>query len=592
MNIIGINSSRAAPLRADPRKRRRLADGGAALLQDGKISCAAIEERFTRVRYAAGFRNSTLACMRQGGIDLGMLDAVGHSTCCDIAWSNHDDIIDDISETMEGIFPREQIETLKRKVFTVDHHESHAAIAFAASGFQKALVAVIDGMGNRKGSAEDFNVSDDWWRGAFQRHSYYICEWRDGRIRFEKVHEDAGGVDEIGVGEIYRSVTHFLGWPSYQHAGKTMALASFGRPEHLAVARFIEFVPPFSVRVPVPNLHCNPIAQIDDAIRCVGYHLPGSASPENQFLCDVAACVQQQLESALVHAVSALADAYGMENVAFGGGVAMNCVALGKLASHRPDLHLYVPPAPGDTGLALGNALWLAYAEHSPIAEPAPFVAIRTAALGVEYLQSEIDWAVSVHLKNHPNVVARRFDDVESLAETVVGDLSAGKVVGLRQGRSEYGPRALGQASIVADPRMAKMHDIVNSFKQREPFRPYAPSILSEYVREYFEIDVPSPFMSFAGRIREEKRSLVPAAVHVDGSARYQSVGHDAGFYRLLLESWHRHTGIPVLLNTSLNMNGEPIVETPQDALDCFERSGLPVLVLGNWHLERMHTNN
>lgn len=594
MNIIGINSSRAAPVRVDPRKVRRLADGGAALLQDGRISCAAIEERFTRVRYDAGFRESAVACLRQGGIGLGMLDAVGHSTCCDIAWSNQDDILDDIAETLEGTYSRGQVEALKGKVFSVDHHESHAAIAFAGSGFLKALVAVIDGMGNRKGPIGQFNVSGDWWRGAFQRHDYYLCEWRDGRMHFEKVHEDNGGIDEIGIGEIYRSVTHYLGWSTYQHAGKTMALAPYGCPERLAAARFIELAPPFSVRIPMPNLHNDPTTQIGNAIRAAGYPLSdrpmGTASPDNTFLCDVAALVQQQLESALVDAVSGLADKYGMTNLAFGGGVAMNCVALGKLAALRPDFRLYVPPAPADTGLALGNALWLAYAENSPVTERALPTAIGSAALGVEYLPSEIDRAVVVYLANHPDVVACRLDDAASLAETIVNDLAAGKVVGLRQGRSEYGPRALGHASIIADPRKAEMHDIVNTFKRREPFRPYAPSMLSEYIRDYCEIDTPSPFMSFAGIIREEKRSLIPAVVHVDGSARYQSVGYDAGFYRLLLGSWHRRTGIPVLLNTSFNMNGDPIVETPQDALDCFERSGLPVLVLGNWHLERTHT--
>lgn len=596
MNIFGINSSRAAPPRVDPGKVRHLADGGAALLQDGRIACAAIEERFTRVRYSGGFRESAMACLNQGGIELGALDAVGHSTCCDIAWSNQDDILDDIAETLKGIYSRAQIETLKDKVFTVDHHESHAAIAFAGSGFQKALVAVIDGIGNRKAAAGEFNITDDWWRGAFQRHDYYICEWRDGRIHFEKVHEDAGGVDEIGIGEIYRSVTHFLGWPTYQHAGKTMALAPFGRSDRLAGGRFIEFAPPFSVRVPVPNLHNDPIAQVGNVIRSAGYPLPdmpmGIASPENSFLCDIAALVQQQLESALARAVAGLAERYGVANVAFGGGVSMNCVALGKFAAQRPDLHLYVPPAPADTGLALGNALWLAYAELSPVAERVPFTGIGTAALGIKYNQSEIDRAVAVHLENHPDVVARRFDNAESLAEKIVDDLAAGKVIGLRQGRSEYGPRALGQSSILADPRSAKMHDIVNSFKRREPFRPYAPSILSEQVQHYFVSHVHSPFMSFSGIIREDKRRLVPAVVHVDGSARYQSVGRDVGFYRLLLESWYRRTDIPILLNTSFNVNGEPIVETPQDALDCFERSGLPVLVLGNWHLERTLTFN
>lgn len=592
MNIFGINSGRAAPRRVDPDKVRRLADGGAALLSNGKISCAVIEERFTRVRYSPGFRESGVACLEQGKIDLHDLDAVGHSTCCDSTWSDPDDVLDDIAESWEGIYAREQVYgALSGKVFTIDHYESHAVLAFVGSGFPKALIAVIDGMGNRQGEPGVFNISADWWRGSFQRHAYYLCEWCDGRIRMEKVHQDAYGADEIGLGEIYRSVTHFLGWSTYQHAGKTMALASFGNPEHLAKAHLIDLVSPFSTRVPLPNLHDQPIKQIGDAIRKAGYSVPDMSteqgSPENPFLCDVAALVQHQLETVFLDAVTGLAEKYCIANIAFGGGVAMNCVALGKLAAMRPDLRLYVPPAPADTGQALGNALWLAYAADSLITEEVRPQPIASAALGVEYSQSEIDGVVSSFVEAHHYITASRIDDPEALAEKITDDLSEGKVIGLRQGRSEYGPRALGQASILADPRNVEMHDRVNSYKRREPFRPYAPSILAEYVADYFETDTASPFMSFAGIIREEMRHEIPAVVHIDGSARYQSVESHLGFYRLLLETWHRRTGVPILLNTSFNMNGEPIVETPADALDCFARSGLPILVLENWYLKR-----
>lgn len=592
MNIIGINSSRAAPRRVDPDKIRHLADGSAALLMAGEIRCAAIEERFTRNRYSSGFRESSRACLAEGQLDLHQLDAVAHSTCCDIAWSNEEDILDDLAETWQGMYPREQIyQALQGKVFTVDHHESHAALAFVGSGFPRALVAVVDGMGNRQGKVGEFNVSNTWWRGTFQRHDYYICEWRDGRIRTEMVHEDAHGPDEIGIGEIYRSVTHFLGWPTYQHAGKTMALASFGNPEHLDKARLIDFVPPYSTRVPIPNLHDDPRTQVGKAFLAAGYSLPQMldrpASPQTPVLCDVAALIQHQLEVALSRAVVNLAERYGISNIAFGGGVAMNCVALGKLAATRPDLQFYIPPAPADTGQALGNALWLAYAERSPVVEPKLPGPIISAALGVEYDQAIIETALSDFLGKKPGFKAEWIDDPEYLATKIVDALIGGKVVGLRQGRAEYGPRALGQASIIADPRRADMHDIVNSFKRREPFRPYAPSILAEHVVDYFECDVSSPFMSFAGVIREEKRSTVPAVVHIDGTARYQSVSKQSGFYRLLLEIWYRRTGVPLILNTSFNLNGEPIVETPTDALGCFDRSGLPLLVLGNWYVER-----
>lgn len=592
MKIIGINSGRAAPPRVDPGKVRPLADGSAALLQDGRIGCAAIEERFTRVRYSGGFRESLDACLRQGGVRLTQIDAVAHSTCCDSSWSDQEDVLEDIAETLEGVYSATDVRgALRGKVFTIDHHESHAALAFVGSGFARALVVVVDGIGNRIGGEYDFDISANWWRGAFQRHDVYLCEWLAGRVRIEKIHEDGHGLDEIGIGEIYRSVTHFLGWPTYQHAGKTMALAPFGMPDRLAGVRLIDFLPPYSARVPVANLHNDPIAQIEGAIRLAGYPLPEmhdrKGSPQNQFLCDVAAMAQQQVETALIGSITALAEKYGVTNIAIGGGVAMNCVALGKLAKARPDLRLYVPPAPADTGQALGNALWLAYSERSSVAEPLPAAPIRSAALGVVYGQHAIDTAVASFLLRCPTALAVKIANQDNLIAMIVDDLEDGKVVGLRQGRSEYGPRALGQASIIADPRGIEMHDHVNSYKRRESFRPYAPSIIAEKVVDYFEADVDSPFMSFAGTILEKMRPMVPAVVHIDGSARYQSVEKNLGFYRQLLEAWNRRTGIPVLLNTSFNQNGEPIVETPADTLDCFERSGLPVLVLGNWYVQR-----
>jgi carbamoyltransferase len=591
MNILGVNSGRAAPPRVDRAGARPLSDGAAAVVANGSVSCAVIEERLARSRYAHGFRHSAPACLTHAGLRINEIGAVGHSTCCDLAWSRPDDILDDLIESLEHDYALADLRGLKGRVFSIDHHESHAALAFAGSGFAKALVVIADGMGNRRGLAEDFNVSATWWRGAFQRQDYYLCEWRGGRIHFEKVHEDAGTEGEIGLGELYRSVTHFLGWPSYQYAGKTMALAAYGQPLSLADAHLVRFVPPHSIWVCVSDSHNDPLGQISSALERAGYKVPDvrrPASPDEPFLCDVAALVQHQLETALEQAVFALVERYGVRDIAFGGGVAMNCVALGKLAATRPDLRLYVPPAPADTGQALGNALWLAYAERSPVAEAVPLAPIRSAALGIAYSTAAIDVAVAEYVRKHPSAVtATRYDDFVPLTERVTDDLAVGKVVGWRQGRSEYGPRALGQASILADPRRPDAPALVNACKRRESFRPYAPSILAEHVAEYMEIATPSPFMSFAGTIRAGQLSRIPAVAHVDGTARYQSVAPTVGAYRSLMETWYRRSGVPVLLNTSFNRNGEPIVETPQDALECFDQTALKVLALGPWHLEK-----
>lgn len=592
MNILGVCSGRAAPIRVDPENRRPISDGGAALIQGGEIVCATIEERHTRKRYSPGFRQSGMVCLRQAGLSLEQIDVVGHSTCCDVPWTKEQDIIDSLIDAWCDVFTPKQIAShFRGKVFTIDHHESHAMLAFVGSGMERSLVCVMDGIGNRYGEPNSFKTGSDWWRGAFQRQDYYICEWVGSRVQIHKVHEEAGGINEIGLGELYRSVTHYLGWHSYQYAGKTMALAPFGDPANLADVKLIDFQAPHSIQVNVPDLHCDPIRQINRVLHAAGYDIPQElcrpANPEQKFLCDVAALLQNQLESALINTVSALADKHQVKNVAFGGGVAMNCVALGKLAQTRTDLALYVPPAPADTGQSLGNALWLAYAAPIPSGSVARLKGIRSAALGPTYQDDVVADAVKAFLKKNQEHSAIQIGDQTKLATEVVKSLLVGEVVGLRNGRAEYGPRALGQSSIIADPRDREMHDRVNEVKRREPFRPYAPSILAEHVSEYFEIATESPFMSFAGRVKKDKQSLIPAVVHVDGSARYQSVLPGTDLYRVVLEIFFEQTGVPVILNTSFNMVGEPIVETPTDALDTYLRSGMDTLVLGSWILKR-----
>lgn len=594
MKILDVNSGRSAPPRVDPDKLRPLADGGAALLVDGNIVCATIEERHTRQRFSGGFGKSVQICMREAKITLADIDAIGHSTCCDIPWSRASDIIDSFAETYRNKFAYRDIQAaLHGKVFTVDHHESHAMLAFIGSGFQRSLVAVIDGMGNRRGDADDdFHFTKDWWHGRFERHTIYLMEWVQGRVRIEQVYEECARAGEIGIGEIYRSATHYLGWPSYQYAGKTMALASFGDPSALSQAKFIEYHTPWKTLVPVANEHDSPQQQISKVLQRAGYERPanesGKADETKPFLCNVAALLQHQLEIALVNAIPALADKHNTQNLAIGGGVALNCVAFGKLAASRPDLNLYIPPAPGDTGQALGNALWLAYAAKSPVCETKLAPQISVAGFGAHYSDVEIARVVEIVLQDTSRFQAEYVESDQARAAKVVDALCEGKVIGIRQGRAEYGPRALGYASIVADPRCREMHDIVNCVKKRETFRPCAPSILEEFVPEYFNISTPSPFMSFAGTVKEKKRSQIQAVVHVDGTARYQSVAIGLGFYRVLLETFHERTGIPVILNTSFNLDGKPIVETPDDAMQCFLTSRLDALVLENWYIQKL----
>ncbi len=592
MKILGLASGRAAPTKEDPTLRRPLADGGAALIVDGHPLCAVIEERFTRRRYSGGFAKSLPAVFDSTGIRLANIDAIAHSTCCDVQWDRPDDILDDLKESVPNLISGLSEKGILGRLYTVNHHDSHCALAFVGSGFDRALVIVSDGMGNRNGQPGVFNISPNWWEGAFQRHTCYLCEWKAGRLEMERVHEDAQMPGEIGLGEIYRAVTHALGWRSYQFAGKTMALAAFGDPLVYDRAKFVDHVPPFSIRVNSTNRYDNPVELVTEIMERAGYVIPEMGdeffSRHFKIAANLAATLQSQVETALQKSVAALADSLDVENIAFAGGVAMNCVALGKLCSTMPGTGFYVPPAPSDTGIALGNALWLAHADESPVCQARRPTAISTAFLGLEYSAREIRDAIQ-SLIDQPEAFSVGFieDDVELISQLIT-DLNKQHVIGLRRGRGEYGPRALGHSSILADPRSHSMHTKVNAYKKREPFRPFAPSILEEYVCEYLQIEVPSPFMSFASSIDPEKRWQIPAVTHIDGTARYQSVPKDGGFFRALLECWYNETGVPVLLNTSFNLAGEPIVEHPRDAVRSFLDSGLPVLVLGSWYVRNL----
>jgi carbamoyltransferase len=478
-------------------------------------------------------------------------------------------------------------------VVVVDHHESHAMLAFVGAGVERALVAVIDGMGNRIGPSS----GDTWWMGSFQRQSYYLASWVDDCVRLELVDEDCSGPEAVGVGEAYRAITHFLGWDSYQYAGKAMALAAFGQPHRWPDLKFFGLQAGKIVTL-MENCHDHPVEQVQEILRRHSIvlsrddlDLPPRERPVAE-LCDLLACFQGQVETVLVERLAGLCDRYAVPSVCVSGGVALNCLTMGRLARERPDLRIYVPPAPGDTGQGLGNALWVAFHEKSPFHEPSMALhssGIRTAALGPEYPASHFDKAAAT-LSNSPDVSLSGPYKAGHLVRVVTDLIEQGVVIGVRQGRAEYGPRALGQASVLADPRYDWMPARVNAFKRREPFRPYAPSMLTERAGAYFEPAVESPFMSFASWVRPEQHARIPAVVHADESARCQTVDRDGpALLRAILEEFERRTGVPILLNTSFNRAGEPIVETPADAVRSFLDSELGALCLGPYVAVKRH---
>lgn len=584
MKILGINAGRAAPPKFDPHRTRPLADGSAALLVDGRIACAAVEERHSRVRYDGGFKKSVPAILGSTGINLGDLDAIGLSTCCDSPWSSEVDRIDAVIEELRDTIPEEKIrDACAGRIFTVNHHDSHAALAFSGSGFKKALVCVVDGFGNRLDDTGQFHLDPEWWHGQFERQTVYLAEWRDGRFSLKRVYEGAAGREEIGLAELYRSVTHFLGWPSYQFAGKTMALAGYGDPHRFKNLSLVKADCRRGLRITLPNHHSDPVAQISQFISGAGYAIPDGllrpARPGEPFFADLAALLQNQFEESLIGMTAHLADKHGVDKVCFSGGAALNCIALGKLARQRPDLQLYVPPAPGDTGQGLGNALWLAYAEESPLREDVPLTGIKSAMFGPRYTATSTKALAADFVSRNPAFRAEYLAPAE-LARRVAQRVASGQIVGVRIGPAEYGPRALGNCSIIADLRDPSANEKVNHIKKREPFRPFSASILAERTSEYFGGLPDSPFMSFAAVGSSAFRELAPGVVHIDGTTRFQNVYRDLSHFHAIISEFESLTGVPAVLNTSFNLSGEPMVETPSDTIDVFARSDLDAVAL------------
>lgn len=582
MRILGLNSPVSLPPVAPGAPGHALNDGGAALLDNGSIIFAAIEERHSRERYSSGFNRSLAAASSLYSSSLSALDAVAFSSCCGPVWEGRS-----CKEYIRQLLQISLPDCHSPKIVFVGHHASHASLGFMLSGFQEALVAVVDGFGNLLNDAGW--TPENWWHGSFERHSYYRCRrLDDGRFSMQLLARDAIGIDEIGLGELYGSLTHFCGYSSYQHAGTVMALSAFGKPQ-INSNRLVS-VADGSIRIPLPNNHPQKAGVLakffseagygDFTAQCKQVDISQSA------YCDIVATIQTQLEEGLASRLTALAGQHGLQNIVVSGGVALNCLAMGRLARTFGG-GLFVPPAPGDTGQALGNAIWAAYCVDSPVTG-SPTDSLKTIAApfwGISQTEASIQKTVSAArmLEGLDVIEVKSLRQQAAIAAQALAD---GKLVATCLGRSEYGPRALGARSVLADPRSLVMAEKVNRFKQREPFRPFAPAILEEYVAEYFQATISSPFMSFALPFRESQIHNVPAVAHADSTARLQTVAAgSASPLRLILEEFNKLTGVPLLLNTSFNRKGEPMIEGVEEALDSFAGSFLDMLLVDGFIL-------
>ena len=549
-------------------------DASAALVVDGRVVAAAEEERFVRVKHTTGLPERAMAfCLARAGITAADLDWVCASWKPWVLGTRAREAARSIlvsprmfgAKAVRGAGQMRnewaELFTLRRRlrrilgpgryrVAYVDHHLAHAASAFLCSPFDEAAVLTVDGAGEAETTV--------LWHGRGTRLTKLAA------VRLPH-----------SLGQFYSAVTAFLGFKVQSDEYKVMGLASFGEPvlaERLA-REVIRTGPDGAFRV-------DPYA--------VDYHLarrglfprrtrdllgeprrPGE--PVEPRHADVAASAQAVVENALFHVLEALHRRTGLSTLCMAGGVAFNCVANGKIPVRTRFRELFVQPAAGDAGSALGAALYL---EQQLTGRERTWVQ-EHAYLGPAYSSEACARAVSAR-----GLAYRRLDR-EGVVRETADALARGRLVCWFQGRMEWGPRALGNRSFLADPRREDMKEIINrKIKKREPFRPFAPSVLEERSADYFDHPWLSPFMLLACPVRPGRRSEIPAVTHVDGTARPQSVSRRTNpRYWSLIRAFEERTGVPVILNTSLNVQ-EPVVCTPDHALDCFLKTGVDLLVL------------
>lgn len=574
MYILGINAYHA--------------DSSAAIFRDGEMIAATEEERFTRIKHWAGFPQLAIQfCLKEAGISLAEVDFITIGRDPKAKFMNklnylrknpslvfgalkryrNSQEVTSLENEFKKIDATVPYAALKDKIKNIEHHRSHLASAFFASPFEESAILSIDGSG-------DFTTT-------------MIAVGRGKSI------EVIDSVDfPVSCGLFYTAFTQFLGFPHYGDEYKVMGLAPYGEAKYIdKVKKVLKFLPnglytwhdeyfiqPTKAGFKYEN-HIPSVGNLYSDKFVAEFGQPRAKDePLSQYHKDLAASVQRVTEELIFYILKHLRERTGMTNICIAGGVAQNSVANGKVAEATGFTGVYIPSAGHDAGISMGSALY--YYNHElqqPRVKP-----IYSAYTGSRFSNEEIE----AFLKSR-NIKYRRLEDAE-LFDVVTDKLIEPGVVGWFNGRAEFGPRALGARSIIADPRNEKAKDLLNlKIKRRESFRPFAPSILKDYTAEYFTKSDEVPFMEKVFPIKPEKYSVIPAVTHVDGTGRLQTV--DAAIsprYYGLIDAFRKKTGVPILLNTSFNEN-EPIVNSPAEALDCFLRTQMDMLVLENCVIER-----
>jgi carbamoyltransferase len=590
-------------------------DAAAALIKDGTLIAAVEEERFNRIKHCAGFpAHSIRYCLEAAGITIEEVEHIGISR--DPSAHLHRKILFAATKMARSIGPRPRgsasaqhpggssrgivatvadrlanaarVRDLKDDIalalgdspsqltaqfHNIEHHRAHLASSFFVSPFDRAALLSIDGFG-------DF-ISTMW--GAGEGNSIEAL----GHVEYPH-----------STGILYTATTQFLGFPHYGDEGKVMGLAPYGKPHFIEEFREIirtEKDGQFRLNLDYFRHHSEGVEMTwDEGSPMIGRifsdeyaglfgppRIQGSSLTSRDH--DIAASLQLRLEEVGFHILNHLHEETGLTDLGLSGGVAYNSVMNGKILLNTPFRRVFVQPAAGDSGTALG----VCYQIHNDVLKHERGYVMEGAYTGPEFSDDEIRAELE-----RSELVYETFNDRE-VTRRAAKDIAEGAVLGWFQGRMEFGPRALGNRSIVADPRRLEMKNVLNErIKKREPFRPFAPSILEEHVGDYFEQTHPAPTMLMVYQIKQERRSEIPAVTHIDGSGRLQTVSREMNpRYYQLISDFFELTGVPVVLNTSFNEN-EPIVCTPRHAIDCFMKTRMDVLYIGNHAVRRESENH
>ena len=563
-------------------------DSSACLLKDGVVLCASEEEKFRRIKHWAGFPTEAIKfCLEDEGISIHDIDHVTisrdpkanfsrkiihtlkNSISISTIWDRliNSKKVSSIKGELAKLFELPESD-IKATIYNIEHHRSHIASSFFASRFEKSAVLSIDGFGDFTstmsaiGNGNKFEVLDE----VNYPHS---------------------------LGAFYTTVTQFLGFPNYGDEYKVMGLAAYGEAKYLKeLEQILEmtddgffklnktYFKHFKKGVAMDWEGGSPTIEplfTDEWCKLLGkYRVKGDKL--EQWHIDLATSVQRFTEKVIFHMLNHLHKKTGAENICITGGVAHNSVAMGKILENTSFKNIYIPSSGHDGGTCVGSALYL----HNQILGKERLPEITTAYFGRKSNQDEITAVLE-----RAEVRYTVYSD-EELFEKVSNKLVEGGIIGWFQGRTEFGPRALGHRSIIVDPRRSDAKDLLNDkIKRRESFRPFAPSILKEAVEDYFVQSDNVPFMEKVFNIKEEKHKEIPAVTHVDGTGRLQSVDKNISpRYHKLISKFAEKSGVPILLNTSFNEN-EPIVNKAEEALDCFLRTKIDMLVMENVIVER-----